>query len=249
MHPVLLDVFGFKIYTYGFCVAAAFLTCAFLAYGYSRRTGEPFNEIADCFFWVLLSGLVGGRMLYVIVNIGYFASNPWLIPVFRDGGMAFHGSLIAGAAAGIITCRVKKLSFWKMSDVVAPYIALGHSIGRIGCYLNGCCYGRTVDNGFGVVFPGDVAARIPVQLYSSLVLALLFLFLTSYRERKPFDGSVFLVYLLIFSLVRFLSDFLRADNPGIFFSLTLAQVLSVGIFIVGAYFFRMRRGEAFKKVF
>jgi len=155
----------------------------------------------------------------------------------RDGGMAFHGGLAAGTAAAAIVCRRKEMSFAETSDIIAPYIALGQAVGRVGCFLNGCCYGKVVRSGFGVTFPGEVSMRLPVQAYAALGLAVMYLALLRVRGAKLFSGSTILLYLVMYSIFRFFIEFLRGDNPSVAFGMTLPQVISASMFTVSVILF------------
>ena len=149
MHRILFQIFEFPIYSYGLSVALAFLICTFLVYRESLSSDMSFDKIMDCLLWVIIGGIVGGRLLFVLINADEYLRYPLKIILIRDGGLAFHGSLIVGAVSGLVACRIKELDFMKAADLVAPYIALGQAIGRVGCYLNGCCYGSVTTRGWG----------------------------------------------------------------------------------------------------
>ncbi len=233
MHRVLIEIGPVTIYSYGFFLAIAFLTCIFLIRRDTERFGMPFDKILDCLVWILIIGIVGGRLLYVLINWQYYIQYPLRVLALRDGGMAFHGSLVLAVAAGVLLSRFKGLPFWRTSDFLAPYIPLGHAIGRIGCFFNGCCYGKIIETGPGVTFPGELHMRIPVQLYSSLFLLLLYFFLSFLRGKKTFDGSVFCAYVIIYSVFRFFIEFFRGDTPPVLPGMTLAQVISGVMFLLG----------------
>lgn len=251
MHRVLIQIGPVTIYSYGFFIAAAFLACVLLIrrdarkfQEFTERRAVPFDKLLDALVWALIGGIIGGRLLFVLINWQYYLEHPLRIFVLREGGMAFQGSLIAAILAGGLTCRLRGISFRKASDLVAPYIALGQAIGRIGCFFNGCCYGRIIGKGLGVIFPGEPYMRIPVQIYSSLCLVFLYLFLVFLRDKaflqkKHACGSVFCMYLILYSAFRFFIDFLRGDNPQVFSIFTLAQLISVGIFLAGIIMLRV----------
>lgn len=232
MHRVMFSIGSFQIYSYGVFIAVAFLICIYLIKKECDRIGVSFDKFFDCLIWIFIAGIVGGRALYVLIHMGEYSGHPLEAFMVREGGMAFHGSLISGAIVGIIVCRKMGISFRGGADILAPYIALGHSIGRIGCFFNGCCYGKPAAVPFGVVFPGELTPRIPVQIYSSLFLLSVFVFLLFRRDKTTFKGQLFLEYLLCFSLGRFFLDFFRGDNPAVFSVLTLGQLISIGIFLL-----------------
>jgi len=232
MHRVLFQIGGFSIYSYGVCITLALLICTALIRREAIRSNIRFDEVLDCLFWVIIGGLVGGRLLYVLINLKDYTGDPVRILAFRDGGMAVHGSVFLGAVSGYIAARVRKISFSKTADLIAPYIPLGQAIGRVGCFLNGCCYGKPASCGFYVIFEGDIVPRIPVQAISSVCLCLIFLMLLELKKKNFFDGAIILLYLMSYSLFRFGIEYFRGDNPCIAGGMTLAQVISIVIFAV-----------------
>ena len=195
---------------------------------------------------VLVGGVIGGRLLFVVINWQEYMQEPLRIFMINEGGMAFHGSLVMGFIGGAIVVKIKKLPFWKVADIVALYAPLGHAIGRVGCFLNGCCYGGITNSSLGVMFPGDTVYRLPAQLYSSFFLVLLFIVLRLMRNEKHFEGFIFSMYVMLYSVYRFFIEFLRDDNPAIYLGMTLSQVISAGLFIAGAilYLFLSKRKQA-----
>jgi phosphatidylglycerol:prolipoprotein diacylglycerol transferase len=234
MHRILFEIGPLKFYSYGFFVAVGFLLAAFLAVREARRTDIPDNDMLDVLLSILAGGLIGGRLLFVLINRELFAADPLSIIMLQEGGLAFHGALAGGVAAGLLAALLKRVPVLKVADLVAPYIALGHSIGRIGCFFNGCCYGRITEGPGGVTFPGEAVMRMPVQLYSSLALLLIAFFLLWLRGRRHvYRGAVFASYVLLYGIFRFFVEFLRADTPAVYAGLTLSQVISAGMVLAG----------------
>jgi len=140
------------------------------------------------------------------------------------------------------------LGFWTVADLMAPYAALAQAFGRIGCLLNGCCYGREAPCGyaFGIMFPNESAVRYPAEIYSSIALILIFIVLRVWQDRRHFAGEIFLGYCIMYSLKRFLLEFLRGDNPRIISVFTISQVISVVVFAAGISIFAIKM-TAWKK--
>jgi phosphatidylglycerol:prolipoprotein diacylglycerol transferase len=238
MYRVLFQCGPVTVFTYGVFIAIAFITATALAMSVSEKYGVERSKLFDCLIAALAGGLIGGRLLFAIIHISYFREYPYHIFMLNQGGLAVQGAIAGGTAACLLTAWFRKAGMLKVLDVIAPYAALGQAIGRIGCYFNGCCYGRPVKGLFGVVFPGHGGlARIPLQLYSSVGLLIMFLILGKLRDKKMFPGSVFSVYLMVYSFFRFFMDFLRGDELYGWGDLTLSQYISVLFFIGGLLFF------------
>ncbi len=239
MHSVIFEFVRLKIYSYGLMVALAFLLTTFLA----RRRVESIGlskEKFDMFsLWLLVSGIIGARLFYVLLDVKYYMGNPVEIIMLNKGGLAFLGGVFAAFIISILFLKRNKLSVWKVADFIVPYVALGHSIGRMGCYLNGCCYGKPWSGRLGVIFPLDSPAGVsfpyekifPIQIFSSLALLMLFLILSLIYKYRRFDGEVVILYLILYSVARFIIEFFRGDNPQVAFGLTVFQIVCILIFL------------------
>jgi phosphatidylglycerol:prolipoprotein diacylglycerol transferase len=211
-------------------LAIAFLVGAASCRIRAKKEGVDQEIIFSFLFLVFIWGIVGGRIFYVIENIGYYFKRPLEIVMLQHGGLSWFGGLIAGAISGIYYLKTKTLPVYKTLDLCVPFVALAQAIGRIGCLLNGCCFGKVSETGF--YFPEHSAVLLPIQLYSSLALLLIFVVLRLLQDRPHRPGRIFFAYLLLYSLKRFLVEFWRADNPGILFGLTLFQLISALLFAV-----------------
>lgn len=199
-----------------------------MACRYAKIKGLEPDIIFNLLFITFIFGVIGSRSLYVIENLSYYIRNPFEIVMLNKGGLSWFGGLCLGASAALIYLRKKKLAVYKILDLIIPFVALGQAIGRIGCLLNGCCFGKKA--GFGIYFPVHNAVLIPTQIYSSLALLLIFFVLRLLQEKSHKQGQIFFTYLLLYALKRFFIEFLRADNPVIFFGLTFFQIISIVIF-------------------
>lgn len=234
MHPILFKLGPFTIYSYGFFVAVAFLISSALVVKAGEKQGLVKTDVLDILIAILLGGIIGGRSLFVIINLPYFLENPVHIAMLNEGGMAFQGGLAGGMIAALIACRVKKVSFWRILDLVSPYAALGHAIGRVGCLMNGCCYGKPVTSGFGLVFRGESVMRVPVQVYESLSLLAISMVLLYLNRKRRFEGEIFSVYVILYAVIRIALEPLRDDNPVVLAGMTLPNLISVGMLVAGA---------------
>ncbi len=241
MHPILFKLGPLTIYSYGVMVALGFIVALTLAGREAGRSGkiEP-AKILDLGFYLLLSGIIGARITYVLLNIKEYLSNPLEIFMLSHGGLIFYGGFVCSILTAAFFLKKWKISFWRAADLLSPYLALGHSIGRIGCFLNGCCYGKDTSLPLGMKFPELSGPVHPTQLYSSLALLFIFLVLRFLQPRFTREGRLFLLYICLYSGFRFLIEFLRGDNPACFFSLTFSQVLSAILFFAALAIFLVK---------
>jgi phosphatidylglycerol:prolipoprotein diacylglycerol transferase len=230
MHPILFKLGPITVYSYGFSIAIAFLIVIFLIKQRAELDGIDFRRLFDLYFYLLVWGILGARILYCLLNIKDYVKNPQEIFMLHHGGLSFYGGLISATTAGTLFLKKKGFLIWKIADIIIPYLALGQSIGRLGCFLNGCCYGKPTFLPFGVYFPGGEVPIHPTQLYESLATLGIFLILGILRERPHQDGRIFTYYLLFYSSARFFLEFLRGDNLPFILGLTIYQVISVVIF-------------------
>ncbi len=243
MYRILLQIGPVTLYSYGLMIAVGFVLSTMLILREAGKEGVSREGIFDAMIAILAGGLIGGRLLFVLINWQYYLRHPLSIIFLNEGGMAIQGAIAGGLLAGLLVCRIKKLPFWRASDIVVPYIALGQAIGRIGCFLNGCCYGHVHEGFCAVTFPGESVSRFPVQLVYTVALLVLFLFLLMVRKKKHFDGLVFVSYFMLYGLLRFSLDFLRDDTLVGVAGITLSQVLGLGIFAAGAVLWVVRRNR------
>ncbi|MFA5005219.1 MAG: prolipoprotein diacylglyceryl transferase [Candidatus Omnitrophota bacterium] len=229
MMPRICTIGPFTIYSYGLLLVAAFVVAAFLAARRGRKDGFEPDEIFNFLFFVFIAGIIGCRILYVLDHWQFYLQNPLEIFMLQHGGMAWFGGLILGSAAGLFYLKRKGLPVLKFLDLIIPFVALGQAIGRIGCFLNGCCYGKVSE--FGVYFPSLDEVRLPTQIYSSLLLLAIFIILRIFQDKPHKPGMVLAGYFLLYSLKRFVIEFFRGDSPHILLNLTLFQLLSIGLFL------------------
>ncbi len=235
MLPEICRIGPFTVFSYGLMLVLAFFAAAFLARRQAIKEKVSPEKIFDLCFFVFIFGLIGARVFYVFYDFGFYLRHPLELIMLLHGGMAWFGGLIFGIAAAIIFIKKNKLGLFKILDLLVPFVALAQAIGRIGCLLNGCCYGRPSE--FGIYFKVFDQALIPIQLYSSLLLLLIFLVLRFIQNRKHALGQVFCAYLFLYSIKRFFIEYFRNDSPRIFYGLTLFQVLSLVTFSVSLLLF------------
>jgi len=237
MHPILINIGSFNLYTYGLFVALGFLTAMQISKINAKPHGISAEIITDIFFVILLSALVGARLLYVIINFNSYRDN--LLSVFQiwNGGLVFFGGFIAAVAACAVYVKKKNLNIFKTADIIAPGIALGHAVGRIGCLFAGCCYGKVCDLPIAIKFTNfDSLAPLnvflhPTQVYSMISNLIIFFSLLWLQKRKKFDGMVFLIYIILYSLFRSIIEFFRGDFRGDFIFDFISMSQGIGFMV------------------
>ena len=243
MHPILFELGPITIYSYGVLVASAFLIATYLYIKELRKNPViKTNEAIDLALYVLISGIIGARLLHVMLNLEFYTESPVRIFLLNRGGLAFQGGIIAATGVSVWFLIKRNLPVWKVGDLLAPYIALGQSIGRIGCFFNGCCFGKPAEFVLAVTFPNESLARHPTQLYSVFGLFAIFLILRFLYKRRHFDGRVLLGYFILFSAFRFFIDFLRGDLAPVSFGLTASQLISIAIILFAVIILLLRGG-------
>src|SRR4029077_3541404 len=266
MYPILFRVWNFPINTYGVFLALAFLGAIFVTVKLAVRDGLPRERIYDLCLWLLVSSLVGSKLLMLFTEPEY-RQHPlqlFSLDFLRSGGV-FYGGLIGALVTGFFLMRRWKLPWWKTADACAPGIALGTALGRQGCFSAGCCWGKPTNLPWGVRFSelGHEVTGVPTgiklhptQLYESGAMLIVFFFLLWLHKRKKFSGEVILAYAIIYATVRFLIEFVRDDPRGDILGLTTLTGLStsqlIGIVVgVGALItllIRRRRGNLSQEV-
>lgn len=240
MHPILFELGGWPVYSYGLLLAAAYLLGLQMAVVRARRRGLDGAKIMDLGIYLIIAALVGAKLMLVAVDFEYFRARPGeLLSLVRAGGV-FYGGLLAALAVALWLVRRYRLNMWTTADLMAPGIALGHVVGRLGCLLAGCCYGRPTDVPWGVVFTDPAAAANvgtplgiplhPTQLYDAGAELLIMLFLLATERRgKPFPGRTFWWYMLLYGVSRFIVEIYRGDDRGMMMGLSTSQVVSIAV--------------------
>ena len=253
MHPILFKIGNITLYTYGTFVALGFFTALIVSRILAKKNNIEPQLITDLIFTILVSALIGSRLLYVIINFNYYKND--LISIFKlwDGGLVFYGGFITSVIGSYLFIKIKKMNLWETADIIAPSIALGHSVGRFGCFFAGCCYGKTCSKPWAITFLNpDSLAPIgiplhPTQLYSVLSNFLLFLILLFIYKHKKYHGIVFFSYLLIYSIFRSFIEIFRGDFRGDFFGfpISVSQGISlvIGMFSIYMLFYLYKKNN------
>jgi phosphatidylglycerol:prolipoprotein diacylglycerol transferase len=245
MFPELFKIPGLDITvaTYGVLLAIAFIAALWLTAELAARDGLPKNRIYDLGLYILAAGLLGSKVLMIITEWNELGDwrRVFSFDLLRSGGVYF-GGFLGALLASVILMRLWKLPWRKTADAFAPGVALGHAIGRIGCFSAGCCWGKPTTSWIGVRFtekageltgvPIDVAL-IPTQLIEAAANLLIFGALLWIRKRRAFDGQVIYSYLIIYSIARFTIEFWRDDPRGSVLWFSTSQLISIVLFALG----------------
>ncbi|MDY6853471.1 MAG: prolipoprotein diacylglyceryl transferase [Thermodesulfobacteriota bacterium] len=243
MYPILLQIGNFKIHTYGILVAFAFLVGIFLAAKEAKRTGEDPEKILDITFYLILGAIIGSRILYIILHYPYFLENPLEMIKIWKGGLVFYGGFLLALSVVIWYIRKNQLNFWKILDILAPSIAIGQGIGRLGCFFAGCCFGKETTLPWAVTFSHhESLARLgvplhPVQLYASINAFSIFIILTIAKRYKKFDGFILWLYVLLYATTRTILEIFRGDERGLIFyhSITSSQFIAIILGMISVF--------------
>ncbi|HLW79777.1 MAG TPA: prolipoprotein diacylglyceryl transferase [Terriglobia bacterium] len=221
MHPVLFHIGSFALPTYGVLLATALIAAVITVTRLGRREGLDTSRLLDFSTWIIVVALVGAKVLMILTDWDFYWRNPGQIFTWATLGAAgvFYGGFLAATLFAIWYIRLFKLPLWKVFDVYAPAIALGQSIGRLGCFAAGCDYGRPTNSFLGVVFSnanlGGAPLGVhlhPTQVYESLATLTIFSILVWRYPHKSRDGEIFLLYLTLYAVARFFLEFLRGDE-------------------------------------
>ncbi|MFC1490422.1 prolipoprotein diacylglyceryl transferase [Candidatus Latescibacterota bacterium] len=262
MHPTIISIGPFAIRSYGLMLATGFLCGIMLAAWRAKKAGENVDHIYNISVWIVFASLIGARSYYILTNYSEFRVRGEMFflkrfflefknmfwPVQANGqigisGLILYGGLIAATFVAIIYLRHYKLSVAKYLDILAPSFGIGEFFTRIGCFFNGCCFGKPTESSLGVVFPDNSVAGMyypdihihPSQLYNSFAGLGIFLFLLYVERYKRFDGFLALVFFMMYGVIRFSTDFTRHYDSNLrFHSFTHNQVLGIIVFTIAA---------------
>ena len=229
MHPEILHWGFLHIRSYGLMLAVAFLVGTWLSLREARRLGLDEDRLVNVVLIVLIASVIGARALYVLEHVQEFRREWGSMLAVWQGGLTLYGGIVAGTVAGLTAARQMSLPMWTVADALTPAFALGTVFGRIGCFLNGCCYGVPTTLPWGVRFPQDSFAGLefgntplhPSQLYFALAGLVLFVVVWLLRKRLTTPGFLFWSFLLMFAVIRIPLDATRAYEPE-------ARVLALG---------------------
>lgn len=240
MNPIAFEVFGIAVRWYGILISTGMIIGTILAIRETKRLGLDENLIIDFILVMIPAAIVGARLYYVIFNWSYYNGDVMQMINLRQGGLAIHGGVIGGVIAGLIYARVKDIGFWQLADIISPSLILGQAIGRWGNFVNQEAHGGPTDLPWGIVVDGVKVH--PTFLYESLWNFGIFIFLMKYRKNKKFDGELFYLYLILYSVGRFFIEGMRTDSL-MLGPLRVAQVLSLSLILIFTFLLLRKRNK------
>ncbi len=243
MHPILFSFGPLHLYAYGVFVALGIFSGILLLRKNADRIFISPDTVTDLAIVTVMSGFAGARVFYVIQFWDYFQASPLDIFKLWEGGIIFYGGVFGSLLGSFIFAKLKRIDFLTVLDLLVPAIALAQGFGRIGCFFNGCCFGKPTDVPWAVSFPLLDHAVHPVQLYEASFCFLLALFLFLLWRQKLKTGLVATAYFVLYPLGRFVLEFFRGDNVSIFLGFTIPQWMSLLIMFVTLflYFYGTKR--------
>jgi len=257
MFPELFRVGHLTVYSYGVLMGLGTLLAVVWPVRLARRDGIPVAKAEGLALVIVLSAVIGSKLLTVFDYPDFYSGN---LDRVMDRGGVFYGGFLLAVVASALYMWITKLPGWRVADCVAPGLALAQGLGRIGCFLAGCCWGRETDLPVGVTFTSDLAHQItgvplrvklhPTQLYEAALVLLAIPFLLWLRKHKSFDGQVVLIYVLYYAVARFFLEFLRGDPRGHYFNdfISTSQFISLVIIPIAALLLvRLQRQSALGK--
>ena len=232
--PVIFSIGHFSIRWYSVMIAVAIVVASIVGMRETRRRGIPEDDVYSLLTWGIIAGIIGARLFHVIDKLDYYLQNPAAILAFQEGGLAIFGAIICGAAVAVLYCTRRKISVGALLDSAAPALILGQAIGRVGCMVNGDVFGTPTDLPWGVAYthPNSLAPQLgvpghPAAGYELIWDLIVFGILWRIRKRALPGGMLFVAYIGLYSIGRFVITFYREDLI-VMAGLTQAQLIALG---------------------
>lgn len=238
MYPELLRIGSFVVSSFGLMVALAFLAGYWIASLEFKRKKLDDKLLGNILLLSMLGGIGGAKLMYIFENVPLsdFISSPFT-HIFSRGGLTFYGGFIGAVLLFWLLTIKNKVSFFKVMDAITPALAIGHSIGRVGCFLVGDDYGIKSDVPWAVAFPKGLPPTTdpvhPTQVYEVILMGLIFFVLWKLRKRNTPDGWLFSILIILAGIERFLIEFIRSTTPSPIPDLSVAQLIAIGLIVIG----------------
>ena len=231
MHPNLCSIGPVTLHTYGLLAAIGIIAASLYLQKNAFQINATSDQMVDLFLVTVVSGFIGARALYVVDEWEFFREKPFEMIAIWNGGIIFYGGLIGGFLGFFVAVKRMRFPFFGTLDLFTIAVTLAHGFGRIGCFFNGCCYGRETHSIFGIRFPFSQVPLHPTQLYDAAFCFALFAVLVwFYSKHSKTAGATSFLYFTLQPIGRFVIEFFRDDMPRLAWNLTLGQWMAAGIF-------------------
>ncbi len=213
MHPILFTIFGFQVHTFGVAMVVAFVLSVSLARARAPRFGMTKDQVGDMAFWTILAGVLGARLFFIAQEWGYYAAHPKELLTLQFQGLTSFGGLLCGMAAAMVWAWRKGIPVRNLLDCVAPAFLVGHAVGRVGCLMNGCCFGGVCPDTVLGALHIDGATHYPAQIYDSLMNVGALALVLGIERRAAFKaGQITGLVIALHGAARFIYEFWRAGT-------------------------------------
>ena len=247
MYPTILKIGFLTIHSWGVMLSTAIISGTYFTYYISKKKNPLYTPyIFDGIIYVIIASIIGCSLFYIIEHIDYYSKHPLDIIMLQNGGLNIYGGLITSIITIYIYSKIKKINIPEILDICTAPFFLGMAIGRIGCFLNGCCYGIQTKLPFGIKFPDTLYPAHPTQIYDLIMNLIFMAYIIISYDTKRYHGHVLLRGVLMMSTFRFLIEIIRS-NPRYFLGLSQAQYISITAFIISSFILFKNRNTAKSK--
>lgn len=234
MLPIIFSLGPVHLYSYGLMFAIGVLAAVYYLSKQQPVAGLKQNHIIDLILILTFVGIIGGRVFYILQHWDYYLENPLEAFAIWQGGLVVYGGLIGAVLGLAVFCFIRRINIFELTDLYFPAVSLAMAFGRIGCFLNGCCYGTPTKLPWGVQFPFLKEPVHPAQIYFSIFDFILFCFLAYRYPRRAFTGEITIAFLVLYGQNRFGGEYFRGDNLPVLWGMTQAQIISLAFVAVAA---------------
>jgi phosphatidylglycerol---prolipoprotein diacylglyceryl transferase len=255
MHPTIFQIGSFTVYSYGFCIMLGVIFgYIYVVKNAKNELGIDSEKISEIVLLIIVAAIIGGKVFLYLADLPRYLANPSEMLSDFGSGFVFYGSFIFAVPTLLWYFKKNKMPALKMLDITAIGGTIVHGMGKIGCFLSGCCYGKVCDTAYGVVFSNIETNAdpmntplYPVQLIDATLLFGICILLIFVKKRKQFDGQLLLLYVIIYGIGRFFTEFLRGDSDrGTVFNGLLSHSQFIGlcmVFIGGLFYFKLLKNS------
>lgn len=234
LSPIAIEIGNFQIYWYAIFIVSGIILSLILMYFSNKKYNIEYEDLLEILIFVLVFGIIGARVFYVIFNFDYYLKNVSQIINIKNGGLAIFGGIIAGFITVYVLCKKKQINIFDFCDYIVPYLVLTQGIGRLGNFFNVEAYGKETTNIFrmGIETYTGYQEVHPCFLYEMIGCFIIFVFLKLIQKKQKYKGEILSWYLILYGIIRFCIESLRADSL-MFFNIKISMLISLMIIVLG----------------